>query len=61
MDRTIRMILSIFTLIILCLLVVAVIWGITHGIIGLVVTCLLMIIGFGLFTYKDYQYFFGKK
>lgn len=61
MDRIIRIVLSIITLIVLCLLIVGMVWGITNGVFIITLTCLLMSFVFGFFTYGDYQYFFGNK
>jgi MFS superfamily sulfate permease-like transporter len=61
MNKYIRLLLSVVTLLTLLALLFGVGWGIAVKIPIMVVACVLMSLGFGLFVYKDYKYYFSKK
>lgn len=60
MNKVARAIISLATLITLILLLVGMVWGVAVKIPIMAVTCLLLSLGFGLFSYRDFKYYFGK-
>jgi hypothetical protein len=61
MNRTLRIILAVATLLTTLGALGFGVYGLTIPHVGLSVTCFVLAAMFGLFVYHDYQYFFGKK
>lgn len=61
MNKTLRIILAVLTLLLLLGSLALAIFAITIASIGMCVTAMAFGVLFGLFCYHDYQFFFGKK
>ena len=62
MNNVLRIILSVATLATVLATAVGAVWSFATGkppLLGIV--CMLLAAGFGVFSYYDYQHFFGKK
>lgn len=61
MNKYIRLLLAVLTLLTLLALIFGAGWGLVFQVPIMFLVCTLMSLGFGLFVYKDYKYYFGKK
>jgi len=61
MSKVLRIFLAILTLLTVLAMLGFCVLALTIPNVGMFVVCLLLAVGFGYFSYRDYEFFFGRK